>query len=55
MRQSYNGSSTESPCSGSVVAIVTSPDSERRKQKLTEHLVSEFSDSLLSIEEQDRL
>ena len=55
MKQNYKGNSSESPCPGSVVAIVTSPDSEGRKQKLTEQLVSEFSDSFLSKEKQDRL
>eukprot|EP00731_Ephydatia_muelleri_P011030 Em0005g1616a len=50
------GSTSESPCPGSVVAIVTSPDSEGRKQKLTSNwCLNSPADSFLSKEEQDRL
>ena len=34
---------------------VASLDNEGRKQKIREHMISQFSDSFLSIEEQDRL
>ena len=52
MKKSCNGSSSESLCLGSMVGTVTSSDSEWRKQKVIEHLVSR---SFLSKEEQDRL
>jgi hypothetical protein len=42
-------------CLWSVVKKVASLDNEGRKQKIREHMISQFSDSFLSIEEQDRL